>query len=105
MATLGRSSWGNDPAAWDLAKQLQAQGIDPTTAISMVDRALLDNANAQMAIRGASNPQPGQSFDVVVDRGAVYSQIDELAPDGTQRRVQEIRLNNLVRMQSAGGKR
>lgn len=105
MATVGRIAWGNDPAAWGLARQLQAQGIDPTTAMRMVDRALLDNANAQLAIRGASNPQPGQSFDVMVDRSSVYRQIDEIAPDGTQRRVQEIRLNNLVRMQSTGGKR
>ena len=105
MATLGRTLWGNNPAAWELAQQLQAQGMGGDASLAMVDRMLADQTTAHLAIRSAANPGPGQSFDVTVDRSTIYSQIDEADANGNTRRVQEIRLNNLVRMQSRGERR
>lgn len=91
--------------AWDEKYYVEIAKMTPEAARALIQsrqQKTTDNANAQLAIRGASNPQPGQSFDVMVDRSSIYSQIDETASDGTQRRIQEIRLNNIVRMLARG---
>lgn len=105
MATLGRTSWGNNPAAWELAQQLQAQGMATDASLAMVDRIMADNANAQLAIRSAANPGPGQSFDVMIDRSLRSRELSEELPDGTKRLLREWEQANTVRFRASGGPR